>query len=86
LGATTTATQIAPAPESFIQRLRYGRILAVETPIAKPPNIGIMVRPPHVTKHKPKLKETIKEKQVVNVGQYKLRRLSGQCMEKVCAD
>jgi hypothetical protein len=71
-----------PAPENLIQRMTCGRLPAVEATVVKP-NIGIMVRPPHVSKHKPKLKEAIKEKPIVEVGQYKLRRLSGQWMEKV---
>jgi hypothetical protein len=63
-------------------RVRSGKIPQVETPLAKP-NIGINVRPQHVNKQKPKLKEPIKEKTLESVGQYKLRRLSGQTMEKV---
>jgi hypothetical protein len=70
------------APESLIMRVRSGKIPQVEAPVPKP-NIGINVRPQHVNKQKPKLKEPIKEKTVESVGQYKLRRLSGQTMEKV---
>src|SRR5579862_1040018 len=72
----------SPAPENLVQRMTGGRIPTVEIPIAKP-NIGIMVRPPHVSRHKPKVKEPIKEKPIIDVGQYKLRRLSGQWMESV---
>ena len=71
-----------PAPESLVMRVRCGRIPEVETPIAKP-NIGIMVRPQHVQKHKQKLKEPTKEKPIMSVGQWKLRRLSSQSIEKV---
>lgn len=70
------------APENLVQRIRCGRLPPLETPIVKP-NIGIMVRPPHVQRHKPKIKEPIKEKPIVDVGEYKLRRLSGQWMERV---
>jgi hypothetical protein len=63
-------------------RVRSGKIPPVETPVAKP-NIGINVRPQHVTKPKQKVKETVKDKPIESVGQYKLRRLSGQTMEKV---
>src|SRR5204862_7611066 len=71
-----------PAPESLVMRVRCGRIPEVETPIPKP-NIGIMVRPQHVQKHKQKLKEPTKEKPIMSVGQWKLRRLSSQSIEKV---
>jgi hypothetical protein len=71
-----------PAPESLIMRVRSGKIPPVETPVAKP-NIGINVRPQHVTKPKQKVKEPVKDKPIESVGQYKLRRLSGQTMEKV---
>lgn len=70
------------APESLIMRVRCGKIPEVDVPVAKPA-IGINVRPQHVQKHKPKAKETPKEKPVVNVGQFRLRRLNSQTMEKV---
>lgn len=71
-----------PAPESLIMRIRSGKAPKSESPPQKPP-IGIMVRPQHVHKQAKKVKEPIKEKPVKDVGQYKLRRLSGQTMEKV---
>lgn len=71
-----------PAPENLIQRMTCGKLPPVETTVVKP-NIGIMVRPPHVSKHKPKAKEALKEKTFTDVGQYQLRRLSAQWMEKV---
>jgi len=70
------------APESLIMRVRCGKIPEVELPVAKPA-IGINVRPQHVQKHKPKAKDAPKEKPVVNVGQFRLRRLNSQAMEKV---
>lgn len=70
------------APESLIMRVRCGKLPEIEPPVAKP-NIGIITRPQHVQKHKQKLKETVKEKPVENVGQYKLRRPTSQCIEKV---
>lgn len=72
----------APAPESLVMRVRCGKIPQVETPVAKP-NIGINVRPQHVQKHKQKAKEPTREKPIMSVGQYKLRRLSSQSIEKV---
>ena len=68
--------------ESLIMRVRCGKIPEVATPVAKP-NIGIMVRPHHVQKHKQKVKEQVREKPVVNAGQYKLRKLTSQSIEKV---
>lgn len=72
-----------PCPESLAMRVRCGKIPEVETPVAKP-NIGINIRPQHVQKHKQKVKEPVREKPIVSVGQYKLRRLSSQSIEKVC--
>jgi hypothetical protein len=70
-------------PESLIMRVRCGKIPdEMETPVSKP-NIGINVRPQHVHKHKQKVKEPIKEKPIENVGQFKLKKLTGPCMEKV---
>jgi hypothetical protein len=71
-----------PAPESLIMRVRSGRVPKSDIPLVKPP-IGIIVRPQHVHKQPKKAKEPIKEKPTKDVGQYKLRRLSGQSMEKV---
>src|SRR5271170_2278203 len=68
--------------ESLVMRVRCGKVPEVEAPIAKP-NIGIMVRPQHVQKHKQKLKEPMKEKPVASVGHYRLRRLSSQSVERV---
>src|ERR1700737_757926 len=70
----------APAPESFVMRIRSGRTIV--TPPPPKPNIGILVRPQHVQKHK-KVKETIKEKPILTTGHYKLRKLTGAYMEKV---
>jgi hypothetical protein len=70
------------APESLIMRVRCGKIPEIELPVAKPA-IGINVRPQHVQKHKAKPKDMPKEKPVVNVGQFRLRRLNIQAMEKV---
>jgi hypothetical protein len=73
----------APAPESLVMRVRCGKIPEVETPVAKP-NIGINVRPQHVQKHKQKVKEVVRDKPIMSVGQcYKLRRLSCQSIGKV---
>jgi hypothetical protein len=72
----------APAPESLIMRVRCGKIPEVDTPISKP-NIGINVRPQHVQKHKQKLKELVKERPMESIGQYKLKKLSSHCIEKV---
>ena len=69
-------------PESLIMRLRSGKAPKSENPPLKAP-MGIMVRPQHVHKQAKKSKEPIKEKPAKDVGQYKLRRLSGQSMEKV---
>jgi hypothetical protein len=70
------------APESMIMRVRCGKVPEVETPISKP-TIGINVRPQHVNRHKQKVKEQIKEKPIENVGQFKLKRLTPNAMEKV---
>lgn len=72
----------AVAPESLIMRVRCGKIPEIGMPVPKPA-IGINIRPQHVQKHKPKAKEPAKEKPVVNLGQFKLRRLTSQSMEKV---
>lgn len=73
------------APESLIMRIRSGKPPKSESPPQNRP-IGIMVRPQHVHKQQTKkTKDPIKEKPVKDVGQYKLRRLSGQTMEKVSA-
>lgn len=71
-----------PAPESLIMRVRSGKVPKSDIPLVKPP-IGIMVRPQHVHKQPKKAKEPIKEKPIKDIGQYKLRRLSGHSMEKV---
>jgi len=70
------------APESMIMRVRCGKVPEVETPISKP-TIGINVRPQHVHRHKQKVKEQIKEKPIETVGQFKLKKLTPNCMEKV---
>jgi len=68
--------------ESLIMRVRCGKVSHVEAPITRP-DIGIIVRPQHVAKHKPKVKEPIKEKPIVNAGSYQLRDLNMRAIERV---
>jgi hypothetical protein len=69
----------APVPESLVMRVRSGRPIPV--PPSPKPNIGILVRPQHVQKHK-KVKDIVKEKPVLTTGHYSLRKVEGVTLEQ----
>jgi len=70
--------------ESLIMRIRCGKVPEEEpAPVAKP-KIGIMVRPPHVHKHKPKSSEKPTKEKIFDLdGHYRLRTLNTSIMKQV---
>jgi len=70
--------------ESLIMRVRCGKVPDEEPPPVVKPKIGIMIRPQHVHKHKPKSTEKpVKEKIWDLDGHYRLRTLSTTIMKQV---